>query len=160
VQTSVRPGKKRVKNARIRNRQQSMRRPCAMSLQSRCRIRQRSQTLTIEMYHNPRCSKSRQTLELLRERGIEPTIIAYLDTPPTAAQLQGVLSKLRMIPAEIMRTGEPLYKDSRAEVVAMNAGQQVDWLTANPKVIERPIVISGDQARIGRPPEAVLEILV
>ena len=115
--------------------------------------------MTIEMYHNPRCSKSRQTLELLRERGIEPTIISYLDTPPTAAQLQGVLNKLGMTPAEIMRTGEQLYKDSRAEVVAMNAGQQVDWLTENPKVIERPIVIGGDQARIGRPPEAVLEIL-
>jgi len=115
--------------------------------------------LTIEMYHNPRCSKSRQTLELLRDRGIDPAIVAYLDTPPTAAQLQSALDKLDMMPAEIMRTGEQPYKDARGEVDAMNAAQQVEWLTANPKVIQRPIVISGDQARIGRPPESVLEIL-
>jgi len=115
--------------------------------------------LAIEMYHNPRCSKSRQTLELLRDRGIEPTLIAYLDVPPTAAQLQAVLDKLGMTPAELMRTGEQPYKDSRNEVGAMNADQQVEWLTANPQVIQRPIVISGNQARIGRPPESVLEIL-
>jgi len=111
------------------------------------------------MYHNPRCSKSRQTLELLRERGIEPTLIAYLDAPPTAAQLQAVLAKLGMTPAQIMRTGEQPYKDAQDKVEAMNADQQIEWLTANPKVIQRPIVISDEQARIGRPPEAVLEIL-
>lgn len=115
--------------------------------------------MTIEMYHNPRCSKSRQTLELLRERGLEPTLIAYLDTPPTAAELQAVLAKLGMTPADIMRTGEQAYKDARDSVAAMDAAHQIEWLSANPAVIQRPIVICGDQARIGRPPESVLDIL-
>lgn len=115
--------------------------------------------MAIEIYHNPRCSKSRQTLELLRDRGIEPKIIAYLDTPPDADELKAVLKKLGAGPADIMRTGEQPYKDARAEVDAMSDDEKLRWLSANPKVIQRPIVVSGDRARIGRPPEAVLEIL-
>lgn len=121
--------------------------------------RKRKFAMAIEMYHNPRCSKSRQTLELLRERGVEPTIVAYLDAPPSTEELGSVLKKLGMRPADIMRTGERAYKDARDEVVAMSGDEQLQWLVRNPKVIQRPIVINGDQARIARPPEAVLEIL-
>lgn len=115
--------------------------------------------MTIEIYHNPRCSKSRQTLELLRDRGIEPTIVAYLDDTPGAAEIASVLKKLDMTPDEIMRAGEQPYKDARDEVAAMSDAEKIRWLVANPKVIQRPIVINGDRARIGRPPESVLEIL-
>ena len=115
--------------------------------------------MSTHMYHNPRCSKSRQTLELLRERGIEPQIVAYLDTPPSPAELKSVLQKLGARPSDIMRTGEAPYKESRDEVAAMSDDEQIRWLVANPKVIQRPIGVHGDQARIGRPPEAVLEIL-
>ena len=115
--------------------------------------------MTIEIYHNPRCSKSRQTLELLRDRGIEPTIVAYLDDTPGAGELESVLKKLGMTPDDIMRTGEQPYKDARDEVAAMNDAEKILWLVANPKVIQRPIVVNGDRARIGRPPESVLDIL-
>lgn len=115
--------------------------------------------MTIEMYHNPRCSKSRATLQLLKDRGIEPVIVAYLDTPPSATELQSVLAKLDMSPQQIMRTGEELYKNAKEEIAAMSDAQKIQWLSDNPKVIERPIVIAGDRARIGRPPESVLEIL-
>ena len=115
--------------------------------------------MTIEIYHNPRCSKSRQALQLLQDRGIEPTIIAYLDTPPDADELQAVLKKLGMTADEIMRTGEEAYKAQKAEVARMSDAEKLQWLSENPKVIQRPIVISGDDARVGRPPESILEIL-
>lgn len=115
--------------------------------------------MSIEIYHNPRCSKSRQTLQLLEDRGIAPTIVAYLDTPPDADELQSVLQKLGMEVHEIMRTGEEAYKADKARVVAMSDAEKLQWLSENPKVIQRPIVISADEARIGRPPESVLEIL-
>jgi arsenate reductase len=115
--------------------------------------------MSIEIYHNPRCSKSRQTLQLLQDRGIEPTIIAYLDTPPDANELQTVLQKLGMTADEIIRTGEEAYQAKKAEVAGMSDPEKLQWLSENPKAIQRPIVISGDEARIGRPPESVLEIL-
>ncbi len=115
--------------------------------------------MSIEIYHNPRCSKSRQTLQLLQDRGFEPTIITYLDTPPDANELQTVLQKLGMTADEIMRTGEEAYQAQKAEVAAMSDAEKLQWLSDNPRVIQRPIVISGDAARIGRPPESVLEIL-
>ena len=115
--------------------------------------------MTIEIYHNPRCSKSRQTLQLLRDRGLEPRIIAYLDTPPTAAELQDVLRKLDMTPDQIMRTGEESYRNAKDDVASMSDAEKLRWLSENPKVIQRPIVISGNEARVGRPPESILEIL-
>jgi arsenate reductase len=115
--------------------------------------------MSIKIYHNPRCSKSRQTLQLLRDRGIEPTIIAYLEAPPTAKDLQAMLEKLGMTPDEIMRTSEQPYKDDKDRLVGMTAAEKLQWLSDNPKVIQRPIVINGNEARIGRPPESVLEIL-
>ena len=115
--------------------------------------------MTLEIYHNPRCSKSRQTLALLQDRGLEPIITQYLDTPPDASRLTSVLAKLGLRPHAIMRTGEQAYQDAKDAVEAMDDTAQIAWLVANPTVLQRPIVIHGAQARIGRPPESVLEIL-
>jgi len=115
--------------------------------------------MTITLFHNPRCSKSRQTLALLEGRGKTPTIIEYLKTPPDEATIRDLLIKLGLQPIDIMRTGEAPYKVARDEIQAMNIDEQVRWLAANPRVLQRPIVVAGDQARIGRPPESVLEIL-
>ncbi len=115
--------------------------------------------MTITLFHNPRCSKSRQTLALLQSRGKTPTIIEYLKTPPDEATIRDLLIKLGLQPIDIMRTGEAPYKVARDEIQIMNVDEQVRWLAANPRVLQRPIVVAGDQARIGRPPESVLEIL-
>lgn len=115
--------------------------------------------MPVTIYHNPRCSKSRATLALLEERGITPEIVEYLNNPPDAATLAGILGKLGISAAELMRTGEAEYKAAKNDLAGMDEDAQIAWLCANPRVIERPIVVSGDSARIGRPPEAVLEIL-
>lgn len=115
--------------------------------------------MTITIYHNPQCSKSRQTLALLRDRDIEPRVIEYLDHPPSADELKAVLDKLGMRAADVMRAGEQPYRDARDAIAAMSDDEQIEWLVANPRVIQRPIVVHGDQARIGRPPESVLDIL-
>ena len=114
--------------------------------------------MSVVIYHNPRCSKSRQTLALLQEQGVEPVVIEYLQTPPSEAQLDALLTKLGKQPVELMRTGESEYKEhfagknlSRSEAIAL--------IVAYPKVIERPIVVNGDRAAVGRPPEIVLDIL-
>jgi len=110
----------------------------------------------VTIYHNPRCSKSRETLELLRSRGVEPTVIEYLKTPPTAAELSVLLAKLGKGPRDITRAKEAaeagIAKDLDGEAL-------VAALSANPAAIERPIVVKGDRARVGRPPESVLELL-
>jgi arsenate reductase len=115
--------------------------------------------MTITLYHNPRCSKSRQTLALLEERGQTPTIIEYLKTPPDAATLRALLTKLELEPIDIMRTGEEAYKAARDAIQTMSPEEQIDWLAGNPSVLQRPIVVAGDRARIGRPPDSILEIL-
>ena len=115
--------------------------------------------MPVTIYHNPRCSKSRATLALLEERGVSPEIVEYLKTPPDAATLAAVINKLGISAAQLMRTGEAEYKAAKADVAAMDETAQIEWLCANPKVIERPIVVSAGGARIGRPPETVLEIL-
>jgi len=115
--------------------------------------------MSIQLYHNPRCSKSRQTLQLLEENNVQPEIVEYLKTPPDAATLKTITGKLGISAHELMRTGEDEYKTAKDAVVAMSEDEQLDWMAANPKVIQRPIVINGDQARIGRPPESVLEII-
>ena len=116
-----------------------------------------NQTATI--YHNPRCSKSRNTLALLEENGISPTVIEYLKTPPNADELNNILTQLGISARELMRAGEDEFKAARDQVEAMDNAAQITWLTQNPKVIERPIVVSEKGARIGRPPENVLEII-
>ena len=115
--------------------------------------------MSITIYHNPRCSKSRKTLALLEENGINPTVIEYLQTPPDSTELADILSQLGMSARELMRTGEDEFKAARDQVESMDNAAQINWLTENPKVIERPIVVSTKGARIGRPPENVLEII-
>jgi arsenate reductase len=115
--------------------------------------------MTPTIYHNPRCSKSRQTLELLNTNGHQPHIIEYLKTPPDAAALENIITALDVEPIAIMRTNEDEFKAAHNEVNAMNRNEQIKWLAANIRVLQRPIVINGNQARIGRPPESVLEIL-
>ncbi|HAB24138.1 MAG: arsenate reductase (glutaredoxin) [Pantoea sp.] len=112
----------------------------------------------VTIYHNPRCSKSRETLALLEANGIEPVIVRYLETPPDRETLQILLQKLGMSSVrQLMRTKEELYKTLRLEEA--DEAQLLEALSAHPALLERPVVINGDRARIGRPPEAVLEIL-
>ncbi|HAT24966.1 MAG: arsenate reductase (glutaredoxin) [Pantoea sp.] len=112
----------------------------------------------VTIYHNPRCSKSRETLALLEANGVKPEIVRYLETPPDRETLQILLQKLGMSSVrQLMRTKEELYKTLRLDDA--DEAQLLDALTAHPVLLERPIVINGDRARIGRPPEAVLEIL-
>lgn len=116
--------------------------------------------MTITIYHNNRCSKSRDTLALLQQRGIEPGIVAYLDTPPDAATLRGLLKKLGLADARaLMRKGEAEYKDLNLADPALSQDSLIAAMVAHPKLIERPIVVNGDKAAIGRPPENVLGIL-
>lgn len=116
-----------------------------------------SQAFTI--YHNPRCSKSRQTLALMQERGVEPKIVQYLDEPPTAAELAQLVKKLGITPRELLRKGEDEYKTLGLSNTALTDAQLLDAMAAHPKLIERPIVVKGKAAVLGRPPENVLELL-
>ena len=116
--------------------------------------------MTITIYHSNRCSKSRDTLALLRQRGIEPGIVAYLDTPPDATTLRSLLKKLGLADARaLMRKGEAEYKDLHLADPALSQDALIAAMVAHPKLIERPIVVNGDKAAIGRPPENVLGIL-
>ena len=111
----------------------------------------------ITLYHNPRCSKSRQTLALLEERGIEPEIIEYLKTPPDAATISGLLGKLGIPAIELIRRGEAPFAE--LGLADGDDAALIEAMVSHPVLIQRPIVVSGEQARIGRPPEDVLEIL-
>jgi arsenate reductase len=113
----------------------------------------------ITIYHNPRCSKSRQTLALLEEKGVTPAVILYLETPPSEAELTDVLTKLGMAPRELLRKGEAEYKDNNLQDQSLSDADLLAAMARFPKLIERPIVIKGDKAKIGRPPESVLELL-
>jgi len=113
----------------------------------------------VSIYHNPRCSKSRQTLALLEERGIDPEIILYLETPPSAETLSGILQKLGITPRQLLRKGEDAYKENNLSDTSLSDKQLIDAMVAHPKLIERPIVINGSKAALGRPPEQVLDIL-
>lgn len=113
----------------------------------------------IIIYHNPRCSKSRQTLALLQEQGIEPKIVEYLKHPPTAAELQSILHKLNLLPRELLRSKEAEYKSLELNSLKLSDDALIEVMIQHPKLIERPIVVNGDKAALGRPPEAVLSIL-
>ena len=115
--------------------------------------------MTVKIYHNPRCGKSRQTLQLLKDQGIEPEIIEYLKTPPTAQELNDILQKLGMEPRELMRKKEPEYKANGLDDQSLDRQALINGMVHHPILIERPIVIANDKAAIGRPPEAVLTIL-
>jgi arsenate reductase len=115
--------------------------------------------MSVTIYHNPRCSKSRTTLALLEENGITPTIVEYLQNPPDIATLTNILGLLGIAPRELMRTGEDEYKAAQAQLEDMDDAGLIEWLTKNPQVIERPVVVTAKGACIGRPPENVLEII-
>ena len=111
------------------------------------------------LYHNPRCSKSRGTLELLRERGIEPRVIAYLETPPSANELRELLRLLAVPTRALLRTGEDEYAALGLDDPALSDGELIAAMTTHPRLIERPIFVHGGRAVIGRPPEVVLTLL-
>lgn len=113
----------------------------------------------ISIYHNPRCSKSRQTLALLEQHRVKPEIIEYLKTPPTPAELKTVLSQLAINARELLRKGEAAYKELNLADKSLTDQQLIQAMCEHPKLIERPIVIHNGKAKIGRPPEAVLEII-
>lgn len=115
--------------------------------------------MSVKIYHNPRCGKSRQTLQLLQEQGIEPEIIEYLKTPPSAEELNIILKKLGMEPRELMRKNEAEYKVSGLNDETLDREALINGMVSHPILIERPIVVANDKAAIGRPPEAVLTIL-
>lgn len=115
--------------------------------------------MTVTIYHNPRCSKSRQTLALLEERGVAFDVVRYLETPPSASALKSILSKLDMRPRDIIRKGEAPYKELGLDDAGKTDAALIKAMAENPILIERPIVVSGDKAAMGRPPEAVLTIL-
>lgn len=113
----------------------------------------------ITLYHNPRCSKSRQALALLQAHGVEPQLKLYLDQPPTQAELKGLLAKLEISPRALLRKGEDAYKELNLKDDALSDAALIKAMINNPKLIERPIAINGDHAVIGRPPENVLDLL-
>ncbi|GLW36799.1 arsenate reductase [Pectobacterium carotovorum subsp. carotovorum] len=114
----------------------------------------------VTIYHNPRCSKSRETLALLQEHHITPNVVLYLDTPPDSATLAQLIKQLGFTGArELMRTKEEIYQQLGLSDAALTEAQLIQAMIDNPKLIERPIVVAQGQARIGRPPEQVLEIL-
>ena len=115
--------------------------------------------MEVTIYHNPRCSKSRQTLELIRQQGIEPTVVEYLKTPPSTRELARLLDLLGLQPRELMRKQEPEYKAENLDDPALSHDDLVEALHTWPKLIERPIVVAGGRAVIGRPPERVKALL-
>lgn len=115
--------------------------------------------MKVEIYHNPRCSKSRETLALLRDRGIEPQVIEYLKTPPDRATLEKLLKMLKMEPRDLMRKKEKEYKELELDNADLDRDTLIQAMIDHPKLIERPIVIYNRKAALGRPPQHVLDIL-
>ncbi|WP_236176573.1 arsenate reductase (glutaredoxin) [Pseudomonas qingdaonensis] len=113
----------------------------------------------LTLYHNSRCSKSRGALELLEARGLTPEVVRYLETPPDAATLKALLGKLGIGARQLLRSGEDEYKTLGLADPALSDDQLIDAMARHPKLIERPILVAGNKAVIGRPPEKVLEIL-
>ncbi len=115
--------------------------------------------MSVTFYHNPRCSKSRQTLALLEEQGLELQVVEYLKTPPDAAGLKALLDRLGLAPRELIRRKESLYKELGLDDEGLSEAALIQAMAENPILIERPIVVAGERAALGRPPEAVLRIL-
>lgn len=113
----------------------------------------------VTIYHNPRCSKSRQALAILSGQGIEPEIVLYLQTPPTETELRALLKKLGLKAEDILRKGEDEYISHIAPSGEISEDQLISLMVRHPKVIERPIICKGEKAVIGRPPEKILSIL-
>jgi arsenate reductase len=115
--------------------------------------------MPLTIYHNPRCTKSRQTLELLKAKGLEPKVVEYLKTPPTVNELDEILKKLNLEPEAIVRTKEGAYAASGLKNPNLSRAEKIVILVKNPILIERPIVVNGGKAALGRPPEKVRKIL-
>jgi arsenate reductase len=115
--------------------------------------------MQVKIYHNPRCSKSRQTMQLLQEHDIEPEVVEYLNNPPDKTTLRKILKQLDLSPRDLMRSKENEYKDNHLDDPSLTDDQLIDAMLKYPKLIERPIVITDKGAAIGRPPEKVLEVL-
>ncbi len=115
--------------------------------------------MSVKIFHNPRCSKSRQTLQLLQEKNIDVEIIEYLKTPPTKAELVDILQKLNIEPRALMRKNEAEYKATGMNNTELSDDELIAGMIATPKLIERPIVLANGKAAIGRPPESVLKII-
>jgi len=115
--------------------------------------------MTIKIYHNPRCSKSRETLELLKSKKIDPEIILYLENPPSFAQIEAILKMLNAKPRDIIRKKEAEYEEQNLANQNLSDKDLINAIVKTPKLLERPIVINGNKAAIGRPPENVLNIL-
>lgn len=113
----------------------------------------------VRIYHNPRCSKSRATLELLHERGIEPEVVKYLSSPPSAAELDRILKLLNLEPRQLMRPTEAEYTTLNLADNNLTRKQLIDAMVEHPRLIQRPIVLANGKASLGRPPETVLDIL-
>jgi len=116
-------------------------------------------SVTATLYHNPRCSKSRATLQLLQEKGLEPELVEYLKTPPDAATLGNILDMLGLEPRQLMRTNEDEYKALGLDDPSLRRDELIRAMVETPKLIERPILVKDGKAAIGRPPEQVLELL-
>lgn len=115
--------------------------------------------MSVTIYHNPRCSKSRETLKLLEEKGIQPEVVEYLKHPPTTEQLTDILNKLGLQPRQLMRTQEAEYKENGLDDKSLSDAELIAAMIRIPKLIERPIVLANGKAAVGRPPENVLNIL-
>lgn len=111
----------------------------------------------MKIYHNPRCSKSRQTLALIKEKGIEPEIVRYLETPPTKEELDTIIQQLGILPSQLLRKGEKVYKEN-FKGKDISEEEWIDLMIQYPKLIERPIVVHDGKAILGRPPENVIEL--
>ena len=115
--------------------------------------------MKVQILHNPRCSKSRATLQILEDNGFEPEIILYQETPPDTAQLKSILKMLNMQARDLMRKGQSEYKDQGLNDDQLGDEELIAAMIRTPVLIERPIVLANGKAKIGRPPESVLEIL-
>ena len=113
--------------------------------------------MSVTIYHNPHCSKSRETLALIESKGVTPQVIEYLKSPPAASELKDILRKLGLKPRDILRTGEPSCREF--DIDALDDAALIELMVANPILIERPIVVHGKKAALGRPPANVLKIL-
>jgi len=114
---------------------------------------------TVRIFHNPRCSKCRLTMDILNDKGVDTTVVEYLNTPPTSTELDEVLKLLGLEPRDLMRKHETPYKENNLDNPDLNREQLIQAMIDNPILIERPIIINGNKATIGRPPEKVLDIL-
>ena len=115
--------------------------------------------MTVTIYHNPRCSKSRETLKLLLDGGVKPAVVDYLKNPPDVETLKSILAKLNLSPRQLMRKKEDVYAANKLGNESLSERQLLEAMVENPILIERPIVLANDKAALGRPPESVLKIL-